>query len=308
MQSVNIKDPTERRKLILAIVLGIVALLFLWWAFFGFGGSSKPASSRSSVPAKSEPTSRPGRGPAQPQTANEVKDDLLAQLRPVVFRWTQPAAPEARRNIFAFYEPPVREPASAVVPSPSPTPTPPVLLAAVSPSNVYARTSDFTLDVTGDRFTPQVSVVIDGRELPTRFVSPQQVSTTVPASIISSPGSRQVIIRSSDGQLFSNPAMISVTPPPVPNYTYIGIIGTPRFVDTAILQDKGNREVINVQRGDVLGGRFRVTSISEKELVLVDTNLKIKHTLALSNEAGSDRGFTPQTRPTPKVVTEDDEP
>jgi hypothetical protein len=41
---------------------------------------------------------------------------------------------------------------------------------------------------------------------------------------------------------------------------------------------------LNIQRGDLLGGRFRVTSISEKELILVDNNLKIKHTLAFSNQ------------------------
>jgi len=76
-------------------------------------------------------------------------------------------------------------------------------------------------------------------------------------------------------------------------------------VDTAILQDKGSKEVLNVQRGDVLGGRFRVTSISDKELVLVDTNLKIKHNLAMSE---GERGSTnPLTRPTPNVDV-DDEP
>ncbi len=306
MQSVDINNPTERNKLIAAIVLGIVAIVFLWWTFVGFGGSSKPVTKSSTVPT--EGNVRNVRSGTSAQSAVEIKEDLLAQLKPVVFRWTPPAVPEARRNIFAFYEPPVREPATTVLPSPSPTPTPPLLLAALSPSNVYARTSDFTLEVAGDKFTSQVRVVIDGRELPTRYVSPQQVSTTVPAALIVNPGTRQVVLRSPDGQLYSNPATINVTPPPVPNYSYIGIIGTPRFVDTAILQDKNNREVFNVQRGDVIGGRFRVTSISEKELVLVDVSLKIRHTLALSNEASTDRAFTPQARPTPKVVSEDDEP
>ena len=63
--------------------------------------------------------------------------------------------------------------------------------------------------------------------------------------------------------------------------------------------------MINAYRGDVLGGRFRVTSISEKELVLVDTNLKIKHTIAMSE---ADKGGGPLSRPTPRVDSEDDEP
>jgi hypothetical protein len=48
-----------------------------------------------------------------------------------------------------------------------------------------------------------------------------------------------------------------------------------------------------------------VTSISEKELVLVDTNLKIKHALALTTQG--EKG-NPMQRPTPKVDSEDDEP
>jgi hypothetical protein len=54
-----------------------------------------------------------------------------------------------------------------------------------------------------------------------------------------------------------------------------------------------------------LGGRFRVTSISEKELVLVDTNLKIKHTIAFTSQ--TDRN-NPLQRPAPRVESEDDEP
>lgn len=306
MQAVNLNNPSERNKLIAAVVLGIIAIVFLWWTFFGFGGSSNQAP-RTGAGTETEPGSRPVRTPER-QTVVEVKEDLLIQLRPVIISWAPPAVPDARRNIFAFYEPPVRVPTPAIMPSPSPTPTPPLLLAAVSPSNVYARTGDFSLEVTGDRFTAQLRVVIDGRELATRYIGPQQLSATVPAAMIASPGSRQVMVRSSDNQLYSNPAVINVTPPPVPNYNYIGIIGTTRFVDTAIVMDKANREVLNVQRGDVLGGRFRVTSISEKELVLVDNNLKIRHTLPFSGEGGSDRGFTPSARPTPRVITGDDEP
>jgi hypothetical protein len=182
-----------------------------------------------------------------------------------------------------------------------------LLLAAVSPANVYARTDDFTLEVTGDKFTPAVRITVDGRDLPTRFMSPQQLSATVPASMIANPGARQVIARSADGKLYSNATTLNVSPPPTPNYTYIGIIGTKRRVlDTAILQDKGSKEIVNVQRGDLLGGRFRLTSISDKELVLVDTNLKIKHTLAMTTDR--ERGFGPQAGQTPKVDSEDDEP
>ena len=93
--------------------------------------------------------------------------------------------------------------------------------------------------------------------------------------------------------------------PPTPKQL-CGDQWTPRYTDTAILQDKNNREVLNVQRGDIVGGRFRLTSISEKEVVFVDTQLKIRHPIAFST--GSDRASGPQARPTPRVEAEDDEP
>jgi hypothetical protein len=123
--------------------------------------------------------------------------------------------------------------------------------------------------------------------------------------LIANPGTRQVTLRSQDGTLYSNVSTFNVAVPPVPNYSYIGILGTRRYIDTAILQDKSSRELLNAQRGDVLGGRFRVTSISEKELVLMDTNLKIKHTIAFSSQSP---GSNPLQRPAPRVESEDDEP
>jgi hypothetical protein len=306
MQRIDIRNPSEQKKLIWAVVLGVVAIVFLWWTFFGFGGGSNTTSKKVVAVPSAPPISR-SVNKGQPQTVLQVKGDLLNQLRPVVNPQTVAlSVPEAKRNIFAYYEPPPPAPALAVTPTPTPTPTPPVLLAAVSPANVYARTSDFSLEVTGDKFTPEMRVMLDGRELSTRYAGPQQLSASVPAALIANPGGRQVTLRSPDGKLYSNPAVLNVTPPPTPNYTYVGIIGTPRHLDTAILQDKGSKEIVNVQRGDVLGGRFRVTSISDKELVLVDTNLKIKHTLPFSTEG--DKGSNPLQRPTPKVQSDDDEP
>ncbi len=307
MQMNEIRNSDERKKLIWALVLGLVAIVFLWWAFFGFGGSSKsPAKRNAGSPIPSPGSTTTVLETQQAQTAGEIKGAPLEQLRPIVFPIAPPVTFEPKRNIFAYYEKPTPPPESVLLPTSTPTPVPPVLLAAVSPANVYARTDDFTLEVTGDKFTPAVRITVEGRELPTRFISPQQLSASVPASMIATAGSRQVVVRSANGILYSNAAILNVSPPPTPNYSYIGIIGTPRFVDTAILQDKGNKEIFNVQRGDVLGGRFRLTSISEKELVLVDTNLKIKHTLPFSSDR--DRSISPQARPTPKVDSEDDEP
>ncbi|CAN5807630.1 hypothetical protein BH20ACI3_BH20ACI3_17890 [soil metagenome] len=306
MPIADINNPGERKKLIWAVALGLVATLFLWWTFFGFGRSSKPTGHRGTQSPNSPHGNRTAVNPTSIQRGDELNTPPLEQLRPIYYSATPPTAAEARRNIFVYFEKPAPTTVRSV-PTPTPTPPPPLLLAAVSPSNVYARTQDFSFEVTGDRFTPQVRITVEGRELPTRFVGPQQLSATVPAAMIANAGARQVIVRSPDGKLYSNATMLNVNPPPTPNYTYIGIIGDKRRVrDTAILQDLSNREILNVQRGDVLGGRFRLTSISDNELVLVDTTLKIKHTLAMTTDQS--KGFAPQTRPTPKVDSEDDEP
>lgn len=304
MQMTDTRNPSERKKLIGAGILGILAILALWWTFVGFGTGANRVSPTTGSETKTSASNRATSSRVQPQTVVELKGDLLDQLRPVNFQFQAPNVPEAKRNIFAYYEPPKPVEKPSIVPTPTPTPTPPVLLASLSPANVYARTGDFTLEISGDKFTPQLKVLIDNNEMPTRFISPQQVSANVPAAVIANPGVRQVMLRSSDGTLYSNPAALSVAPAPTPNYTYVGIIGTRRHIDTAIVQDKANKEMLNVQRGDLLGGRFRVTSISEKELILVDNNLKIKHALAFTTQG--ERG-NPLQRPTPRADGEDDE-
>ena len=304
MQIANLNNPGERKKLIWAALLGLVAVLVLWWTFIGFGSSGKSVTQRTAVPPTT-PGARPTARNATAQTPSDL-NDLAESLRPVSLPQPNPGVPEAKRNIFAYYEaPPASVQAQKATPTPTPTPTPPVLLAAISPSNVYARMAEFTLEVSGDKFSPELRIYVDGRDLGTKYRSPQQLSSTVPAAMIATPGARQIVVRSADGRLYSNSLSLSVAPPPVPNYSYVGIIGFPSHVDTAILQDKSNKEVLNVQRGDVLGGRFRVTSISDRELVLVDTNLKIRHNLTMME---GEKGSGPLSRPTPAVVDVDDEP
>lgn len=305
MQATDVENPSERKKLILAGALGLVAILLLWWTFFGFGSSPSTVTPTASGQPTPSAVTRATTNQAPTQTVVEFKGTDLDQLRPVNYDYSPVSVPEAKRNIFVYYEPPPPVPKVSVEPTATPTPVPPLLLASLSPANVFARTGDFTLEISGDKFTGQVRVVIDNNELPTRYISSQQLSTTVPAAIIANPGTRSIMVRSADGVLYSNTTTLSVAAPPTPNYSYIGIIGTPRYVDTAILLDKTNKETLNVQRGDLVGGKFRVTSISEKEVLLVDNTLKVKHTLAMTTQG--DRG-NPLQRPTPRVESEDDEP
>lgn len=306
MERSDLSKPGEKKKLIAAGVLGLVAILFLWWTFFGFG-SSKPATTRATTPVKGTRTSPQG----GTQSANNQSDttqelsDLISTLSDVPPVLTNTNVPEARRNIFAFYEPPpVTKVADA--PTPTPTPTTPLLLASVSPTNVYAGTAQFPLEVTGDKFTPDARIYVDGRELQTQYRSAQQLSASVPGSFIASPGNRSIAVRSPDGRVYSNSLTLNVAQPPTPNYTYIGLISTRTHVDIALLQDLNTKAVVNAQRGEMFGGRFRLTSIADKEIVFTDTNLKLTHKIKMTE---GEKGFgSPLSRPTPRVDAEDDEP
>jgi hypothetical protein len=304
MQLVDLSKPGEKKKLIVAGSLGLAAILVLYWVFIGFDSGSTAATSRPQVTPSPQRAGQTPQRPNGPAVSQEVKN--LAVFTEVNFPPSSYNAPEARRNIFAYYEPPVIAKPAPSTPTPTPEPPPPVLLASVSPSNVYARTSDFKLEVAGDKFTPAMRIYVDGRELPTTYKNPQQVSATIPASFISNPGARNVVVRTPDNQLYSNQQTINVAAPPTPNFSYIGIISpTNRIADTALVQDKSNKNILSVLKGDVIGGRFRVTSISDKELVLTDTSLKIKHSLAMTE---GDKSAGALSRPTPRVDAEDDEP
>jgi hypothetical protein len=290
------KTPSERKKTIAAIVLGAVAFLSLAYMFLG--SSSKPKTVGG---PKASPTPGGRQTVQSPTTVREGAEFIPTELKPDI---SQPAVPEASRNIFAFYVPPPRptpDPNATPKQVPTPTPVPPnLVLASISPVNVYAHTGDFTLDVTGDKFTSEARIFIGGAELPTRFVSPQQLSTKVPAQLINFEGGRVVEVKSGDGRLFSNQATLNVMPAPVPNYTYVGVLTRRGSNDTAIMKEKNGKDLLNVQRGDVVGGRFRVTSISTQEVTLTDTSLNIKHKLPLvGSSSGPSVGGQPRYQPPP---------
>ena len=295
--------------MIAAIALGAVALFVVARMFLG--SSSRPTQTSG---ARVVPTPKLSNAPPSPSTPDQsAPDESLVLLRPVVWdgRASLDAPSAVGRNIFAYYvpppPPPKKSPSALEAPPPTPEPTPPLSLVSLAPSNVYARTGDFTLNLSGDKFTPETRVFIDGREMPTRFLSPQQLSASVPASLISAPGGRQVLVRTPDGQLYSNPATLNVAQPPAPTYTFVGVLVRPRGNDTAILKDQKN-ELVNVQRGDLLGGRFRVTSISARSIEFTDQQLNIKHSLPFTEarpSTGNQPSFSQQPQP-PAPRTDDE--
>jgi hypothetical protein len=295
------KTRPERYKLIGAILLPLIALVLILRMFFASDTPKRTAAPTRKTPAR----------PEAGATATDVPDgsviEMPSEVPPVI---GASYAPDAARNIFAFYVKPTPKPTSVVpqeTPTPTPTPPPPLALGSLQPANVYARTGDFTLEVTGDKFTPQTRVYIDGQELPTTFKGAQQLSAKVPAALIQSPGARSVLVRTPDNSLYSNGASVNVMPAPTPQYTFIGIFGTKRYVDKAILKPSVGNDLLTVQRGDIVGGRFKVTSISERTVDLIDTQLNIKHSITYSDAKGTSGGVAPRFPP-PPATDDDDEP
>src|SRR4030095_10912018 len=104
MERVDLTKPGERKKLISAAVLGLVALIVLWWTFIGFG-------SKTATPTRTNPSAAPPRAAAQQNTPPPDANVTPAVKNLEAFRelkW-EPAtynATDAKRNIFASFEPP----------------------------------------------------------------------------------------------------------------------------------------------------------------------------------------------------------
>ena len=285
------KTPAERNKLIAAIVLGVMATIALTYTFGGmfFSSKKKPAIA---VKVSATPT------PAASTTGNGQNASLPSQedvnfqytTTPVIYNPDKFYAPDAGRNIFAFYEPPPPTPYVAPVaviktptpePPPIPTPTPPIQIGLVTPQSVYSGSKTFRLEVSGDKFTPDSVILFNGSQLPTTYISPQKLVADIPANLISDEGAKVVTVIAPGG-LYSNNVSLNVQAPPTPGFQYIGMIARKRYNnDTAYFQEEGKKTPISGRLNDIVGGRFRLVSISPEETIFEDVNLGFKHKLAL---------------------------
>jgi hypothetical protein len=303
------KSPSERNKLIAAILLGVLAFAVLAFAF-GPGLFSRGTQTNVSVTTSPKPPAKTQTAPNQFQMPTEADQNFDYGTTPIVYEPSRYGAGNPGRNIFAFYEPPSCYPNCPTpyvpppTPKPTPTPTPfPYQIAMMSPQMVYAGQKAFRLDVAGDGFGPDTKIYFNQSLLPTTFVNAQRLTADVPANMIATPGGKQVIVSSLDGTKYSQQQMLQVQPPPTPQYQYVGMIAR-KFAnnDTAYFVEQGKLNTPGVlptgkRLNDILGGRFRLISISDKEALFEDVNLGFKHKLPLlrqvpgSTATGSPSGF-----------------
>jgi hypothetical protein len=298
------KSATERNKIIIALVLGALALGSL---FFAFGGSSI-FSSGTKVVVSVSPTPKPSASvplnPVDSTMPSQAVQDFDYTTTPVVYTGVVSGG-EPGRNIFAFYEPPIpcgragAEPCPITTPKPppppTPSPTPDIFITGVSPGSVYAGSRGFRLEITGERMPTDAKVYLSQNELKTSFVNEQRMVADVPAGLIAGEGPRQIIIQTPDGKKYSNAFSLTVQAPPKPQFQYIGMIARTRSNnDTAYFMEQGRQTPISARLSDVVGGRFRLVSISSEETVFEDVNLGFKHRIALYRPAP---GTTTSTAP-----------
>ena len=301
------KTPAERNKLIAAIVLGVMATIALTYTFGGmfFNSKKKPAVA---VKVSTTPTPTTAAiGDTQNASLPAQEDvNFQYQTTPVIYEPGRFYAPDPGRNIFAFYEPPPPTPyvTPPVVfktptpePPPSPTPPPPFLVGYVTPNSVYSGSKTFRLEVNGDKFTPDSVILFNGSQLPTTYISPQKLVADIPANLISSEGAR-VITVIAPGGLYSNNISLNVQSPPEPGFQYIGMIARKRYNnDTAYFQEEGKQTPISGRLNDIIGGRFRLISISAEETIFEDVNLGFKHKIALYRPAPGQASYSNPNTP-----------
>lgn len=303
------KTPAERNKILAAMVLGLLAFVALSYTFLFSGSPAKKTANANGNANNStvvkgvtpQTSATPG-----VQTVSQAQNECpFCDLTPLPEDPYAPLYGDApTRNIFALYDPsqnPPPTPKPSPIATPTPVPSPPVSLAYVNPTFKYSGERDFTLEVGGDKFTADTKIYFNGMEVPTQFGGAQRLTAQIPAALISGAGQRQIIVRSPDGKLYSNVAMFDVQAPPVPNFNYVGLVARKRYNnDMAVLQDKTNKQQFqNVRLGETVG-RFKVVSISSREVVMQDAQLSFRHTLPFVDErtaSGSSSGSTTTRRP-----------
>jgi len=290
------KTTTERNKIIAAILLGVLAIFALYFAFGRslFGSGSTAAKGSPTPKINVTVTSNPDKfkvPTAEEQNFNEITTAI--NYTPGGF-----GAPDAGRNIFAFYEPPPPTPYSPTpippppsIAPPTPGPTPGFIVGYLNPQSLYAGSPGFRLEVNGDRFTPDSRIYFSQTELPTTFINAQKLVADIPANLITTEGQRQIIIQSPDGKSYSNQVMLQIQAPPRPGFQFIGMIGRKRYNnDTAYFLENGKQIPFTARLNDVVSGRFRVMSISSAEVVFEDTTLGFRHKLPIVKTATSGAG------------------
>ena len=277
---------SEKKKRLILAVLGGLLIFLLIYQFFLSGPTprttKKPANSNSSVATKS-PGAQTG-APQAPKSkpANEqdrLMAEQLADLSPLDLSRAYPIGNATilptRGPIFAYY----------VAPPPPPVPEkppPPIGLQSVQPQFAVAGTPrDITLVISGTKIPADAQVYLDGRPLPSKRVSENQLSIELKASEYASPRSMNIEVKSASDPVNNNSNTIQFMSqqPPLPQFRYIGRLG-----ENAVFELTATKEIKRLRRGDIVQGVWRIDSINDSGVELTHTQYEIKTRVPLQEK------------------------
>jgi len=246
--------------------------------------SNTPSTSSSSAPSDSQ-TGKPNPPAKATSTADELAQQLAEQLAdrtPLDLSLISAGVGEAkvgeRGNLFVYPPPPPP-------PREIPKPPPPITLQAIQPNSATAGTPRaFTLKVIGVGFPPDAQILLDDRAKPTARASDSTLTTEIAPEEYSFSRGIKVDVRSKQdpSKSFSNSMMLTVAPSPDPNFKYVGRIGASAVLLFPMAGADNN--VKRCVRGEIVGGFWRVDSISDQGIEVTDTTHDIKKRVPLQEK------------------------
>lgn len=275
----------EKKKQLLAGILGVAALATVTWSLFFSedSGSSTPTNPRQAAvkPGINAPINPTGQTETKPQNAVVLVSQPLD-----LSGLSDSMAPVMGRNIFV-YPPPPPPPKPPSTPTPTPVPPPPITLAGLNPASVTARTAEFPMTIFGAKIPPDARVHINGTPYAATVVNESQLKVQVPATVIANPGQVQVEVKgtSEPAKWYSNRLTLNITAPPIPGYKFLGLI-VKNGVSMAVIRDIAESELRNVRKGDKLGTRWQITNISHTEIEILDVTINVRHRIPFTGESG----------------------
>ncbi len=276
----------EQRKKVMAGVLLALMIFVFWWQdplglFTSADSGAKPAAT---AQARTSPTPK---GSPTPQRRSGVEEVVTDPLHPELASYKNTPLDGIGRNIFV-YPTPTPAPTPKPLPPAPPAPTPPIVLVGINPQGVLGKTPDpIPLTVTAMKVPADARIFLDGREIQTKVIDDSHLTSVLTAEMIRNPGKLGVQVRSaSDAQMYSNSLTLEVAEPPAPPYRYVGLIVN-KNGSTAVLKSQANDEVFNATKGKIIDKRWEVTNITAARIDLVDTAIKVTHSIAFTGDGGS---------------------
>lgn len=279
-QTSKATNPETRKKILLGVLFGILAIV-LYWQLFAGGGDDAPAGPANTT--ANNGGTRPSPTPRPTPRAGGTPEIIVSQPLTPVWLERSISSDGTGRNIFVYPTPTPIPPPTPGPPVPTPPP-PPITLFSLNPQGVIARTGEFNMTLFGEKIPVDAQVFLDGRLYPATVVNEREIRVKVPADAIRAPGNPGVMVRSqADAKLYSNQLSLNIAAPPEPPYRFIGII-VKKDGAIAVLKSQADEEVISVVKGQKVGSYWRVLNITTQKIELENTNLRLSHVINYSGE------------------------